>query len=243
MGWLDSFLDPGEGYSKGQEQLDKYYNEAKQYYTDAQGNLKPYNEFGKDAYIDYSGAMKKLLDPAALEAEWTKGYSESPSAKNAEAMAQEHGLDAASGLGLMGSNTALNAIQGGTTNIGLNDRSNYLNNLMQKYLYGTNIAGNIFGTGAGAAGQMSNNAMNMGKTATDMGNNSAQMAYGEQNAGGALMSSLLGAGIGAAGTALGGPMGGMLASHFLGGGGGSGGMPSYAKNAIMGGGGWSLGGA
>lgn len=230
MGLFDDlFGDPGEGYSKGQEQLDKYYKESQNY-------LDPYNQFGKDAYGNYSGAMKKLLDPAALEAEWTKGYSESPSAKNAEAMAQEHGLNAASALGLMGSNTALDAIQGGTTNIGLNDRANYLNHLMEKYLAGAGIAGNIFNTGANVANQMSNNAMNMG-------NNSAQMAFGKQNASGDLMSSLLGAGIGAAGTVLSGPMGGMLASSLFGGGigGGSGGMPAYAKNAIMGNG-WSLGG-
>jgi hypothetical protein len=133
--------------------------------------------------------MKRLLDPAALQAEWIKGYNESPSAKNAEAMAQEHGLNAASGLGLMGSNTALNAIQGGTTQIGLDDRQNYLDNLMQKYLAGAGIAGNIFNTGAGAAGTMSNNAMNMG-------NNSAQMAFGKQNAPGDLFGKLLGTGVG-----------------------------------------------
>jgi hypothetical protein len=228
MSWLDgignmfdSFLNPQKGYQKGQDQLNKYYR-------DAQGNLQPYNANGQSAYGDYSGAMKRLLDPAALEAEWTKGYSESPSAKNAEGMAQEHGLDAASGLGLMGSNTALNAIQGGTTQIGLDDRQNYLNNLMQKYMAGAGIAGNIYGTGASAASNMSNNAMNMG-------NNSAQMAYGEQNAPGDLFGKLLGTGISMY-------TGGMGGGGF----GGSAGMPEYAKNAIMssggGGNGWSFGG-
>lgn len=179
---IDSFVNPQEGYKKGQNQLDKYYQQS-------QGYLQPYNQYGQNAYGDYSGAMKRLLDPAALEGDWVKGYSESPSAKNAQAMAQESGLDAASGLGLMGSNTALNAIQGGTTQIGLDDRQNYLNDLMQKYLAGTNVAGNIFNTGAGAASTMSGNAMNMG-------NNSAQMAYGEQNSPGDLFGNLLGTGIG-----------------------------------------------
>jgi|ERR1043166_5156195 hypothetical protein len=182
-GKLDSFLHPEKGYQKGQEQLDKYYQQG-------QGYLNPYNQFGQSAYGNYSDAMKRLLDPAGLQAEWVKGYSESPSAKNAEAMAQQHGLDAASGLGLMGSNTALGAIQGGTTQIGLDDRQNYLNDLMQKYMAGAGIAGNIFNTGAGAAGSMANNAMNMG-------NNSAQMAYGQQNAPGDLFGKLLGTGIGA----------------------------------------------
>lgn len=215
MSWLDgignmvdSFLHPEKGYQKGQQQLDQYYNQG-------QGYLQPYNKFGQDAYGNYSTAMQRLLDPAALQADWVKGYAESPSAKNLEAMAQEHGLDAASGLGLMGSNTALNAIQNGTTQIGLEDRQNYLDNLMQKYLAGAGIAGNIFGTGAGAASSMGTNAMNMG-------NNSAQLAFGRQNAPGTLFGQLLGTGIGVAtggiGKGAGGASGaGGLKDWFLGG--------------------------
>ena len=199
-GKFDSFLHPEKGYEKAQDQLDKYYQQS-------QGYLSPYNQYGQSVYGDYSSAMKRLLDPAALQAEWMKGYAESPSAKNAEAMAQQHGLDAASGLGLMGSNTALNAIQGGTTQIGLDDRHNYLNDLMQKYLAGAGIAGNIFSTGAGAANNMSQNAMNMG-------NNSAQMAYNQQNAPGNMFAGLLGAGMGLAGSALGGPIGGALGASL-----------------------------
>lgn len=193
MSWLDpfgvvdkvsSFLHPEKGYQKGQNELDKYYNQSQDY-------LQPYNQFGQDAHGNLSEVMKRLLDPQALQSDWTKGYDESESAKNAERMAQEHGLDAASSMGLMGSNTALNAIQNGTTQIGLNDRQNYLDNLMQKYLAGAGIAGNIFSTGANAAGAQSTNAMTMG-------GNSAQMAYGKQNAPGDLFGKLLGTGIGAA---------------------------------------------
>lgn len=205
---VDSFLHPEEGYKKGQEQLGQYYNEG-------QGYLQPYNQFGKDAYGNYSTAMQRLLDPAALQAEWTKGYATSPSALNAEAMAKENGLNAASSMGLLGSNTALNALQRGTTQIGLEDRQNYLDNLMQKYLAGTNIAGNIFNTGAGAASSLGNNAMNMG-------GNSAQLAYGAQNAPGTLFGQLLGTGIGVAtggiGKGAGGAAaGGGLKDWFLGG--------------------------
>lgn len=207
MSWLDSFLHPEKGYQAGQGQLDKYFQQG-------QGYLNPYNQYGQNAYGDYSTAMKRLLDPAGLQNEWAKGYTESDSAKNTAKMAQENGLDAASGLGLMGSNTALNAIQGGTTKIGMDDRQNYMNDLMQKYLAGAGIAGNIFGTGASAAGGMSNNAMNMG-------NNSAQMAYGEQNSPGDLFGKLIGTGIAA----------------YTGRPGASGGAGAGA-----GGGGWSTGG-
>lgn len=196
MGMFDSFLHPEKGYEAAQDELNKYFNQGQRY-------LQPYNQFGMNAYGDYSGAMKRLLDPAALEGEWIKGYSESPAAKQAEATAQGHGLNAASSMGLMGSNTALNAIQSGTSRIGLEDRQNYLNDLMQKYLAGAGIAGNIFNTGAGAASTMSNNAMNMG-------NNSAQMAYNRENAPGNMFAGLLGAGMGLAGSALGGPIGGAM---------------------------------
>lgn len=179
---VDSFLNPQKGYEKGQDQLDKYYNQGQSY-------LNPYNQFGQAAYGNLSQAMKRLLDPAALQADWIKSYSMSPAAKNATDLATQSGLDAASSMGLMGSNTALNALQGGASKIALNDRQNYLDNLMQKYMAGAGIAGNIFNTGAGAATSLSNNAMNMG-------NNSAQMAFGQQNAPGDLFGKLLGTGIG-----------------------------------------------
>lgn len=190
MSWLSSFFHPEKGYEKGQEQLDKYYNQS-------QGYLQPYNQYGQDAHTDINTAMHSLLNPEELQNKWTQNYSESPQAKQAEAMAQERGLNAASSMGLMGSNTALDAIQSGTTQIGLNDRQRYIDDLMQKYIQGTGIGQNIFNQGAGIAGQQGQNAINMG-------NSSAEMAYGKENAGGNALSGLIGQGIGLAGSALGG---------------------------------------
>lgn len=200
MSWLSSFLHPGKGYEKGQEQLDKYYNQS-------QGYLNPYNQNGQNQYGNLNDIIKNLMDPTELNKKWTESYTESPQAKQAEAMANEHGANAASSMGLMGSNTALNATQAGTTQIGLDDRQNYLDNLMQKYLAGANLAQGIYGTGANAAGQQSQNANNMGQ-------NSAEMAYGKQNAGGNMLSGLIGTAAGVAGSALGGPIGGALAKRW-----------------------------
>lgn len=200
MSWLSSFLNPGKGYEKGQEQLDKYYNQA-------QGALNPYNQQGQSQYGNLNDYIKALMDPQALQDKWAKGYTESESAKNAEGMAKEHGLDAASSMGLMGSSPALGAIQAGTTQIGLDDRQNYLNNLMQKYLAGAGLSQGIYGMGENAASGMANNSMNMGQ-------NSAQMAYNKQNAGGNMLSGLLGLGGSIAGSALGGPIGGALAKRW-----------------------------
>lgn len=206
MSWLSSFLHPERGYQAGQEQLDKYYGQAQGYYD-------PYIQHGEKAYGGISGAMDKLLNPAALYDEWSKGYSESEAAKQAEGLATEHGLDAASSLGLMGSTPALQAIQAGTSGIVAQDKQTYLNDLMQKYMTGIGIGQDIYGKGATAAGQAGQNAMTQGQ-------NSAQLAYGKTNAPGQLFGNLLNAGIN-------------LGTSYLTGGMGKG---SYGRGA------WSTGG-
>lgn len=178
MSWLSSFLNPGKGYERGQEELNKYYNQA-------QGYLNPYNQQGQQQYGNLQEYINNLMHPEKLQDQWIKNYKESEAAKNMEGMAKEHGLDAASSMGLMGSSPALQAIQAGQSAIGAEDRQNYLNDLMNKYMGGAGLASGIFNTGAGAAGNMANNAMNMGQ-------NSAGLAYGAQNAGGDMLSKILG---------------------------------------------------
>lgn len=193
MSWLSNWLNPGRGYEKGQEQLDKYYQQG-------QGYQQPYNQNGQGQYGNLNEYIQNLMNPEALQSKWAEGYSESPAAKQAEQLAQEHGLNAASSMGLTGSNTALNAIQQGSSQIGLNDRQNYLDNLMQKYMAGAGLSQGIYNTGAQAGGQMGQNAMNMGQ-------NSANMAYGKQSAGSDMFNSALGTAAGAAATYFGGPVG------------------------------------
>ena len=182
MSWLSDWLHPGRGYEKGQEQLDKYYGQG-------QGFLNPYNQQGQDQYKNMQEYLKNLMNPQGLQDQWAKGYKESDAAKSMEGIAQQHGLDAASSMGLMGSSPALQAIQAGTSGIAAQDKQSYMDDLMKKYMAGMGLTSNIYGTGASAAGQQSQNAMNMG-------NNSAQMAFGQQNAGGDLFSKLLGSGLG-----------------------------------------------
>jgi hypothetical protein len=200
MSWFSSWMHPEKGYKAGQEELDKYFNQA-------QVALQPYNQQGQQQYGNLNEYINALMNPEALQDKWASGYEESQAAKNAEDRAQEHGLDAASSMGLMGSNTALNAVQAGTSQIGADDRQTYLDNLMQKYLAGAGISQGIYGQGANAAGQMGQNAMTQGQ-------NSAQMKFGEKNAPGSLFGNILGAGVGLAGSALGGPMGGALAKRW-----------------------------
>lgn len=182
---LSSFFHPGRAYRSAQDELQKYYGQA-------QGYLQPYAQQGKQAYGGLSEAMGRLLDPAGLQAEWIGGYETSPAAQQAQEMARQSGLGAASAMGLMGSTPALQALQAGQSRIGLQDRQQYLNDLMQKYMAGTGIGQNIYGTGAGAAGQMAQGALGTGK---QMGG----LAYGAQAAPGNLLGNLLGVGLGAFG--------------------------------------------
>ena len=193
MSWLSSWLHPQKGYDKAQEQLNQYYNEA-------QGNLQPYNQNGQNAFGGINQAMQNLLNPQTLQDQWSKGYQESDLAKQNEAMASQHGLDAASSMGLMASSPAIQAIQSGTSGIVAADRQKYLDDLMQKYMTGIGIGQNVYNTGANSANALSQNAMNMGQ-------NSAEMAYGKENSGGNMFNSLIANGAGLAASYLGGPLG------------------------------------
>jgi hypothetical protein len=200
MGLFSSWLHPEKGYKAGQGQLDKYYSQGMNFVT-------PYANQGKDVYLPMVTAMADLLNPQALQDRWRAGYTESAAAKNAEARAQEHGLSAASSMGLLGSSPALQAIQAGTAEIGAADEQKYMEDLMDKYKTALGIGTSIYGTGATAAGLGANAAGNMGE-------NSANMAYGAQNSPGSLMNGLLGMGGSILGSALGGPLGGMLGSKL-----------------------------
>jgi hypothetical protein len=178
---IKSFLNPGKGYEKGQEQLDKYYNQSQNYY-------KPYAKHGEEAYGGLSSAMESLLNPTDLYDQWLNEYEMSDAAKMNQDRALEQGLDAASSMGLMGSSPALKAIQAGTAQIGADDKLRYINQLMNMYLPGAQIAQSIYGTGAQAGNAM-------GQNASQMGQNSAQLAFGRQNAPGMLFNDLLKSGI------------------------------------------------
>jgi hypothetical protein len=200
MSMLSSFLHPERAYQAAQAAMQPYYQQA-------QGMLQPYQGFGQKGGEALGGMMERLMDPAALQAEWIGGYEESPVAQQARDQAMQSGLSAASSMGLMGSTPALQALQGGASNIALADRQNYLNDLMQKYLSGAQIGGQMMGAGATAAGQGAQAAMGMGE-------NIGQLAYGQYAAPGNLLGRIGGGLTGLAGSALGGPIGGALANYI-----------------------------
>lgn len=196
MGMFDSFFHPEKGYKNAQNDLNNYYGQS-------QGYLQPYNQNGQNAFGALTGAQDALLNPEGLHDRFSNAYTESDAAKNAERMATEHGQNAAATMGLGGSSAALQAIHAGTNDIAAQDKQKYMDDMMQKYIQGAGIAQGIYGQGANAATNMSNNANNMGQ-------NSANMTYGQTNSPGSTFGGLVGLGGTILGSALGGPIGGAI---------------------------------
>lgn len=180
MSWLSNLMNPGGGYKNAQQESEKYFNQA-------QGALQPYNQFGQGAGNTLQDLIKQYMNPQELYNKWAQGYETSPYAQNMLQQNQGAGMDAASQMGLLGSSSALSNIQQGAGNIMEKDRNDYLQKLMEMMNQGGNFAGNMYGVGAGAAGQMGQNAMNQG-------NNMAGLKYGEYNAGPDFLKDILGGG-------------------------------------------------
>ncbi len=200
MSWLSNLFHSDKPYKEAQNRLENFYNQGQSY-------IQPYQQYGQQGYENLTNIMNALLHPESLQDQWIKNYQESGEARNAEDIAGQRGLDAASTMGLLGSRSALDAIQQGKSNIALQDRQNYLNDLMQKYLQGAGIATNLFNTGASASNNLANNALNMGQ-------NEAQLGYNQQASGSGLLSGLLGLAGSLGAGALSGPLGGALAKRW-----------------------------
>src|SRR5690348_17225257 len=137
MSWFSDWMNPRKGYDAAQQQMQQYYNQAQQF-------QQPYNQGGQFARPYLQNALQQLSNPAALQDQWSKGYNESEAAKQAEQTAMSRGLNAAQAMGLNGSSTALSGLQAGATNIVNQDKQNYLNDLMQKYLASIGVGQGLY---------------------------------------------------------------------------------------------------
>ena len=177
MSWFSSFMHPGEAYKRAGEQEQAGYDQA-------QGMYQPYMQQGQQAGSSLQDMMAKMMNPGALQSEWSQGYETSPYAKQMQSEAQTGGMDAASAMGLGGSNAALSNIQKGSSDIMQKDRQNYMNDMMQKYMGAMGIGQGMYNTGANMTNQAGQNAMNHGQ-------NQAGYAYGQNQAGGNMFGNLL----------------------------------------------------
>lgn len=206
---VSSFFNPDEAYEAGQQK-------ANQGWKQAQSFLNPYNQQGQAQYSTLNTAAGKLMDPAALQNEWSKLYEISPYAQQMLKQNQAKGLDAASSMGLGGSSAAIGNIQTGANTIMQEDRQKYMNDLMQKYLAGIGLGQSMYGTGASAANSLAGYGMQNAE-------NQAALEVNRQLAPGQMFGNMLSGGI------VGGMTGfnpNMMLQGGAGGGGGS--IPPYA---------------
>lgn len=177
---VNSFLHPEAGYKDAAKKMQAAWGQAQQF-------QQPYAQAGQNQLGTLTGAENSLLDPSALLAKWMDSYQMSPFAEKTMQNSRESGLDAASSMGLSGSSAALNNIQQSAGDVMNADRSQFLNDLMQKYMTGIGLGQNIFNTGAATAG-------NMGNQAIGVGENLGAAAYGAKNAPGNLLKDLISTG-------------------------------------------------
>lgn len=176
---LESFLHPEDAYKNAEEASNKGWGEA-------QGYEKPYWQQGQDQYGRLNDATGKLLDPAALQDEWSKKYETSPWAQRQLSANVNQGQEAASAMGLSGSSAALGNIQTGAGDIMAKDRQAYMDDLMKKYMTGIGLGKDIYGIGANMGGKL-------GDQALQHGNDVAGLEYGKSAAPGKLYGQFAGA--------------------------------------------------
>jgi hypothetical protein len=176
---FSDWLHPGRGYQDAQQTVQQGYDTAA-------GYQQPFMQQGLDAGGTLSEQLKRLMDPAGMQAEWAKGYETSPMAQQDMAQAQEHGMGAASAMGLMGSTPAMQNIQTGAHDIMNRDRQQYMQDLMQKYTAGLGIGKDMYGIGAQTAGQM-------GQQSIQGAQDQAQLGLAGKQAGAQRFGDILGA--------------------------------------------------
>lgn len=229
MGLFDSYKDisgynsifhSGDPYKKAKRPVNEAWNQSQEF-------QKPYWQHGLDEYGNLNTAENRLLNPMELTNEWSKGYEESPFAKQLLQENQNQGMDAASSMGLMGSSAAINNIQQGAGKIMNADRREYLNDLMQKYMTGIGIGQNIYNTGA-------NIGTNLGNQSMEHGRDLSGLEYGQQAAPTAMLGKLMGSMVDLGTNYMSGGMygAGKGAMGAMGGSGG-GGNPSIGNNSYI----------
>lgn len=194
---LWSRLSGKDAYKKSRKQYQSGADLAQQQFQQSQQMLQPYVNYGTGVAPQYMSMMEKLMNPAALQDEFMQSYAPSDYAKQTAQMAGQSGLDVASSMGMMGSTPAMQSIQAGTANIMAEDKQRYLDQLMNKYMAGANIASNIYGTGATAAGNQANIGSQSALARQSDAGNIANLIYGQGSASGRALGNLAGGGLSA----------------------------------------------
>jgi hypothetical protein len=175
---LNSFLHPDQAYKDAESAQNDQWDETKRI-------EQPWIDQGQDQYGALNQGRQDLMNPGELQDKWSANYQTSPYAQQMLQQNQSDGLDAASSMGLMGSSAAVKNIQTGAHNVVNQDRQQYMNDLMQKYMAGIGIGQDLYGKGAGMAATM-------GGQSQQIGQDRAGLAYGRSAAPGAFFGKMAG---------------------------------------------------
>ena len=220
MGFFDMF--------GGGNDVDKYLEDARRMMNE---QYSPYQQAGQRALPQLENQYAQLLNnPASMQALLGQGFQQDPGYQYQLQEAMNEGNQAASAGGMLGTPGHQKQMMGvaqGLANQGYNDYWNRNQGLFGQGLSGTQ---GMFNTGFDAT---NNYAGGMG----NLYGSQANLANARYQSGQDMLGSLLGAGIGAAGYALGGPAGGLAVNGLMGLGGQN---PSAYQNAPLdwGGAGW-----
>jgi len=199
MAFWDDLFGSGPDYGDPQEYLDQIKPMLEQYYN-------PYIERGQAAGNTLDSQYSMLLNnPAAKQQMLGAGYEQSPGYQYQMDEAMNAAMMSAAAGGKLGTSAHQQEAMKTATGLANQDYWNYYN--QNANLFNTGLKGTegMFNTGYNATNQMTQGLGNLYGT-------QANLAYTGQQNQNEMLSSLLGAGIGAAGYAFGGVPGGMAAT-------------------------------
>jgi len=197
--WYNPFSWGSDPYGDAQKYLGQYEQILNQAYD-------PYIEYGMRAMPTLEEQYALLLsNPAAVQAMLGQGFEESPGYEFQMDQAMNASNQAASAGGMLGTPSHTQQSMGVAQGLAAQDYWNYYNQNASLYNQGLTGTQGQFDTGFNATNQKQGAMGNLYGSKANLANAQGQS---QQN----MFSSLLGAGIGAAGYAFGGPAGGAATS-------------------------------
>lgn len=149
--------------------MNKGINSIKDYTDQATGKLDPYNQAGQNALGNYQKILSELGDdPAAFRNKIMEGYSASPEAQEKINSGMNTVKSQMAQMGLGGSGDEYQAMYDHAKKTINEDQNDYYNGITGLYGQALKGYGNIFGTGAQAAGQQGGYLANAGEDVASM---------------------------------------------------------------------------
>lgn len=202
MGLFDTVFGGGKraGGKRARRELQRGYDAA-------EGRYQPFYDAGVAEISPYQNYVNQLSDPQQYYADVMSTYEESPLAQLQTEEAIQAANQAAAASGLLGSNALYEDIAQDAQRRYQADQQRYLQNVLGIGQQFTSGAQPLLSMGGQAASALANLDVGLGE---EMG----RLDFMDETARAQSINNAISAGLGLAGTAFGGPMGGMMMSGF-----------------------------